>query len=338
MSMLDNITRFGGKIKMTTNAYAPEILVGAGLVAIVAGTVMACKATLKIDDILDEHEVGMTKVHKGMELVEKGELGEDEYSVEDSKKDTAVVYLHTGIEFAKLYGPSIIVGGLGIASVLTGFGIMRSRYLALGAAYTALDKSFKTYRKRVVDEQGEFVDNHYMYGTKIETIETEYVDPDTGKKKTKKETVSVVDENDLNLDSEPWKIIFSKETTPLWENDPGLNRILLSGIEHELDRQLKKYGKLTINDVRKALKMKPIKPKYGDNYGLIYDPEDILGDGVKRANHFSFGVFETNIKHTEATERFLMGLEPAVLLELNIDGEIASIIENKGQLLGFASC
>ncbi len=44
------VNRFGLKVKK----YSPEILIGVGIVGTVASGVMACKATLKINDILDD--------------------------------------------------------------------------------------------------------------------------------------------------------------------------------------------------------------------------------------------------------------------------------------------
>ena len=44
------VNRFGLKVKK----YSPEILIGVGIVGTVASGIMACKATLKVNDILEE--------------------------------------------------------------------------------------------------------------------------------------------------------------------------------------------------------------------------------------------------------------------------------------------
>ena len=98
--------RTGLKIKK----HSPEILLAGGVVGIVTSSVMACKATLKVNDVLGEAKQQVDTIH---EVLENPEFAED-YSAEDGKKDLAIVYVQTGIKLVKLYGPSVL---LGIASL-----------------------------------------------------------------------------------------------------------------------------------------------------------------------------------------------------------------------------
>ena len=41
-------------VKGKVEKHSPEILMGVGVVGVVTGTVMACRATLKLNDILEE--------------------------------------------------------------------------------------------------------------------------------------------------------------------------------------------------------------------------------------------------------------------------------------------
>ena len=65
--------------------HSPEILMVAGVAGVVVSAVMACKATLKVDAIMDETKEKMDKIHKAEEdgVTESGE----DYFVEDAKKD-----------------------------------------------------------------------------------------------------------------------------------------------------------------------------------------------------------------------------------------------------------
>ena len=52
--IMNNITRTLNKAAFKFKKHSPEILVVAGVVGVVGSTVMACKATTKVNDILDD--------------------------------------------------------------------------------------------------------------------------------------------------------------------------------------------------------------------------------------------------------------------------------------------
>jgi hypothetical protein len=151
--IMNQVTRTFSKVGFELKKHSPEILVVAGVVGTVASTVMACKATLKVNEVLDEPKETIEKIHTAVETGET-EAGLP-YNVEDSKKDLAIVYVQTGVKLAKLYAPAIGIGVLSIACILKSNNILQKRNVALAAAYTAVDKSFKEYRNRVVERFGE---------------------------------------------------------------------------------------------------------------------------------------------------------------------------------------
>ena len=75
------ITRIVGKALLKVQKHSPEILMVAGAVGAVASGVMACKATLKVNEILDETKDTVDKIHEGAET-----LPTEQYSEEDCKK------------------------------------------------------------------------------------------------------------------------------------------------------------------------------------------------------------------------------------------------------------
>ena len=93
---MNKITRAFGKATLTLKKHSPEILVVAGIVGTVTSAVMACKATTKAGDIVEKMKKDLDDIHKASELEDV------DYTEEDIKKDTTIVYAQTGIKFAKL--------------------------------------------------------------------------------------------------------------------------------------------------------------------------------------------------------------------------------------------
>ena len=177
--IMNNLTRTFNRASLKLKKHSPEILVAAGIVGGVASAIMACKATTKLDAVLEESKENVDKIHG---YVEENGYSE-KYTAEDEKKDLMIVYAQSGIKVAKLYGPSIVLGALSITSILAGHNITRKRNVALAAAYTAIDKGFKEYRGRVVERFGKELDKELRYNVKAVEVEETVVD-EKGKEKT----------------------------------------------------------------------------------------------------------------------------------------------------------
>lgn len=181
------------KTTMTLKKHSPEILVVAGVVGAVASAVIACKATTKVGKITEEAKDNIDAIH---EAEKKGVTPAGEtYTKEDAQKELAITYVQTGIKYAKLYAPAVILGSLSVTSILASNNILRKRNVALGAAYAAIDKSYKEYRGRVIERFGEQVDKELKYNIKAKKFEEIETDPETGKQKKVKKTVMVTDPN-----------------------------------------------------------------------------------------------------------------------------------------------
>lgn len=214
--IMKSVNGMASKTVMKLKKHSPEILVVAGIAGTVVSAVLACKATTKVAEILDETKGTLDTIHEGMET---GAINGQEYTTEDGKKDTVVVYAQTGMKLAKLYAPAIILGTLSITSILASNNILRKRNVALGAAYAAIDKSFKEYRGRVIERFGEQVDTELKYGIKAKKFEEIEVDPETGKEKKVKKTVMVADPN---LQSD-YAVYFDSKSRN-YETNPDYNR------------------------------------------------------------------------------------------------------------------
>lgn len=285
------------KTVMKLKKHSPEILVVAGIAGTVVSAVLACKATTKVAEILDETKGTLDTIHEGMET---GAINGQEYTTEDGKKDTVVVYAQTGMKLAKLYAPAIILGTLSITSILASNNILRKRNVALGAAYAAIDKSFKEYRGRVIERFGEQVDTELKYGIKAKKFEEIEVDPETGKEKKVKKTVMVADPN---LQSD-YAVYFDSKSRN-YETNPDYNRMFLKAQQAFANDKLQTRGHLFLNEVLDDLDL-PRTPA-GQIVGWTKDGPD---------GYVNFRIVEVE-RETEDGRH-----EPALLLDFNVEGNI----------------
>lgn len=295
--IMKSVNGVASKTVMKLKKHSPEILVVAGIAGTVVSAVLACKATTKVAEILDETKGTLDTIHEGMET---GAINGQEYTTEDGKKDTVVVYAQTGMKLAKLYAPAIILGTLSITSILASNNILRKRNVALGAAYTAIDKSFKEYRGRVIERFGEQVDTELKYGIKAKKFEEIEVDPETGKEKKVKKTVMVADPN---LQSD-YAVYFDSKSRN-YETNPDYNRMFLKAQQAFANDKLQTRGHLFLNEVLDDLDL-PRTPA-GQIVGWTKDGPD---------GYVNFRIVEVE-RETEDGRH-----EPALLLDFNVEGNI----------------
>ena len=305
-----NIRHAIGKVILGCVKNAPEILLVTGLVAGVATVILACKESRKVDDILEEHKESLEKIEQGATLVESGEIEEDEYSIDDAKKDTQITYAKTGLALVKNYAPAVVMGTLSVAAILAAHGILKNRYVVLGTAYTALDTTFKAYRQRVKSEVGEEADRHYLYGTQKDTLAEFYLDEKGRQKSKTKEIETVAGENIYS----PFAKIFD-ETNPNFERDNERNRFFLAQVQAACQRDLKRKGYLWLNEVYRRLGFQ--ETAAGQQFGWIFD--DITGESD---SFIDFNIFNTSISKNND---FVNGYENAIILDFNCTNILSNV-------------
>jgi hypothetical protein len=311
---MNNVSRTFHKVGFKLKKHSPEILVVTGVVGLVTSGVLACKATLKVNDVLEKTKSDLDNIHECMdnkELIESGK-----YSLEDGKKDLTIVYTQTAVEFVKLYGPAALLGAVSVTSILAGHNILRKRSIALAAAYTAVDNSFKEYRERVVERFGKDLDRELKYNIKAKEVEETVVD-ENGNETVVKKTVNV-------MSSQPseYARLFD-ETCTAWTKDSEYNRVFLHGQQAMANTILQKRGHLFLNDVYEMLGMD--KTRAGHAVGWVYDPKN-----PDLNNCVDFGIFENvyaDDKHGEAKRNFINGYERSILLDFNVDGNVWDLMK-----------
>lgn len=301
-----SLIRTTNKIGLILKKNSPKILMGVGIAGSVVSTVLACKATLKVKDILDEKNETVEQIHN---CVEDDTV---DYNEEDKKKDLTILYAQTGVKLAKLYLPSIALGALSIASIVSGYKILNKRNVALAAAYTVVDKGFKNYRKNVVERFGEEVDRELRHNIKAKQIEEKYIDKDGNEKTRKKKVYEIAEDKKPGEGISEYAKFFDEWNTDEHSKDPEYNLMFLRKQQDYANEVLKHQGYLFLNEVYDMLGIP--RTQAGQVVGWIYDENNPTGD-----NYVDFGIYDL---HDQQKRDFVNGLERNILLDFNVDGVI----------------
>ena len=292
----ETIGRALGRNTLLLQRSSPGVLLGAGIVGMVGSTVLACRATLKMEEVVEEAK-GKLEMAKTLE--------HREYSEKDRKRDISLIYFQTGVKVVKLYGPAVIVGGASIAALTSSHNILTRRNAALTAAYSALDRGFREYRARVVEQYGEEKDQELRYGTE----KVEIVDEKTKKKKT----VTRVAPGDPSIYAR-----FFDQFSSSWVKEPEYNMIFLKCQQSYANDLLHSRGHVFLNEVYDMVGVP--RSKAGAVVGWI------LSKNGETDNFVNFGIFDD--RENERVRDFVNGREGAILLDFNVDGVIYDKIDS----------
>lgn len=288
-------------VKTGAVKHSPEILVITGIVGLVTAGVLACRATTKVQNILNERDASLGSV----DILEQDEH-EADYTVEDAKKDRVIIHVKSGLKIARLYAPALALGAASVVSILAGHNILSKRNAALAAAYATVENSFNEYRKRVAERFGEEVDNELKFGVKTKQI-TETVTDENGKEKRVKKTVNVADSN---LGNSPYAFVFDENTArSVYESDLEYMLMRLRHEQQYANDLLVARGYLPLNEILERLGMKP--SKMGQIVGWATGGS---GDGF-----VDFGAKVIDVDT-------INGAEEKIVLDFNCQGNILDLI------------
>jgi len=302
----DGIGRSISGLALRGRKNSPTILLGAGVVSMVGSTVLACRATLKLDEVVDQLQ-GDLKAAKDVQS-----LHPEKYSTTDHKRDVAIIYTRGVTGVVKLYGPSILLGGVGVVCLTKSHAILKERNTALTAAYIAVDRAFEVYRERVIAKHGEAEDRYFRYGAE----EVDIIDEETGK------VVSEIraDSEEMPTGYARW---FDEESSNNYTNPPfdEYNWIFLRNQQNWCNDMLRSRGHIFLNEVYGLLGLEHTSA--GAIVGWIYDRET-EGD-----NYVDFGCWGEN---DGQPLDFFNGRENGILLDFNVDGPIWDLIDARREL------
>lgn len=308
--------------------YSPEILLVGGIVGMVTGVVMACNATLKAEEVIDEYKENKEKIEEA-----KAVSTPEEYTDQDVMKDKTIIFMNAMKGFVKIYWKAGLVIISSIIMILGSHGIMSKRNAALGCLCEALNADFSAYRDAVKEKYGDEIDRELHYGMKAEKIEKDITD-DAGKKKKIKETVTAVDAE--RIINSPYARFFDDVSREYNPNDPGSNKDFVLAQQRFANQKFQAEHFLMLNDIYDALDIP--RSTAGAKVGWIdwdyFTPEEqkAIGyiNGRKGDNFIDFGIFNV---HRKENREFVNGIEPCILLDFNVDGVIDEKIDTIMRIL-----
>ena len=310
MNIGQTLSKFGGRSLLKVKKYSPEILIGTGIVSMVSAGVLASKATIRAQKVMETHAENMLIINK---IHDNPEEYKDEieqtieggvYTDEQFRKDKALTYYHTGLGLAREYWPAFTLATAGVFCILSGSNILRKRNVALAAAYKIVETSFGEYRERVRDDVGEAKDFEYRYGkTRAKTIDEISTDEEGKEKKSKKKIDVIQDPNEYSQYAR-----FFDSSCNDWTKNAEYNLMFLKGKQSYLNDMLQARGHVFLNEAYDELGIP--RTGAGSQVGWVLSKD---GD-----NFVDFGIYEDKARARD----FVNGYEPVILLDFNVDGVI----------------
>ena len=307
---MTNMTRTINRAGLHVKKHSPEILLVTGIVTGGVALVAACRATTKLESVLNETKSNVDKVKEctlaGQIQIQDGdEITTVEYTEEDSKKDLTIFYTKGALNVAKLYAPAAALGAISLTCILASHGIIHKRNTALAATVTALGNEFGEYRDRVVERFGADMDRELKYNIKAKEVEETVVQED-GTESVVKKTIEVIE--DPYKGQSEFARCFCEGCTG-WTKDPESNLVFLRAQERWANDRLKAVGHLFLNEVYDMLGLP--RSSAGAVCGWVYDPKN-------PDYKVDFGIY--NI-HIPANRDFVNGWERSIWLDFNVDKE-----------------
>lgn len=289
-----SVTRAVGRTTLKMDANAPKLLFVGGVVGVVGATVLACRATLKVESVLVEHEKMMLDIKH---------VQHARYTEQDRKHDKVTLYMQTTVKLTRLYAPSVILGSISIAALTKSHNLLQSRNAALSTAYAGLSATLDQYRARVQKELGEEKETEIWNDVQVVEV------PD-GKGGVTLKKVHGANGGGLYTD------LFSADTTHNFHvGSHEANIQTLRQRENYLNDMLRIQGHLFLNEARKELGLDP-SPE-GQLAGWLWKPDDPNFEGD---SYVSFRCWGDQAR--DSINPLMMNNEDGIFLDFNVVGDI----------------
>lgn len=274
MNISPALQRTLSRSALKISKYSPQILTAVGIAGLVTAGIIAAKNTLKLEETLDNsrNRLEIAKEHP-----------------ETTQADVNKAYAKNIYDLAKLYGVPVTLAAGSIVAILVGHNILHKRNLALVAAYKGLEQAFAEYRKRVVDEYGEEVDEKFRYGIRDVTNEVD------GKKVKTVERVGTT--SDYIMEFGP--------DNDNWSGNHEHNLFFVTRAQNYFNDKLQAHGHVFLQDVTRHLGIPD--SKVGAVTGWVYN----VGSGD---DYIDFGIKDLQESHGY------------ILFDFNVDGVILDLI------------
>lgn len=293
---LKPITNLVGRQILQLRKHSPVIMFSVGVAGVIGTVVLASRATLKLEEVLEEAQLKIEVANT---------LEHDDYSEKDRTRDKILIYIKTGTKVARLYGPAILLGAASIGLLTGAHVVLTKRNGALMAAYTVLDKGFREYRRRVIDKLGPEKDKEFRYGGDEREI---IVEGKNGEHKIK------VVHDVISGEQSIYARCFD-QTCSNWSREQWKNQFFIQCQMNYANQMLHARGHVFLNEVYDLLGMQ--RTPEGAVVGWIRDNPN-GGDG-----YIDFGVFQGDLFEAQ---RFVRGDNDSIWLDFNVDGVVYKLI------------
>jgi hypothetical protein len=297
----ERASRFVSRQGLKISKNSPTILLVTGIAGVVGTTVLASRATLKVQADIDE---ARTQLDSWAYTVDQNRAQGQNVPEDIARKKRVEIYTVTAVRITKAYAPAVVLGIVSVGCLVQGHRILNDRYSNLATAYVALQESFVAYRKRVSGEVGEEREKELYYDGQNQTF------IEVGPNGPKKKNAMV---RGLAGGSIYAKIF--DENNPNWRTTPEYNVMFLRQVENFCNTKLRLDGHLFLNRVYEELGMDDTEE--GAVCGWLY--EKGVGD-----SHVDFGIWGDDRK--QHLLDFMVGNEGAIMLDFNVAGPIHKLL------------
>lgn len=286
------------KAKLLLMKHGPRIATWTGVGLMGAGTVVACKQTRKLDEVLKPYQEEIEKIPEGP----------------NQAMDIFKVKCRAAGKVAKLYALPAAMSLGGAASIVLGEDKVEKRFAGAMVFGNGLLATIKDYRERVSSLVGKEDEQKLWDGYKAETVKTQLVN-EKGEEVESFEKRMVIPANYAGPHS-PYARYFD-EASQYYSDSCEYNIAFLKGLVNELNRDLRKRGYIGLNEVYHKLGL--CQTQEGCFVGWLWS------DDGSTNNYISFGLEKYAGKNL-ATE------DPHILLDFNIDGFVYDKINSVKKL------
>ena len=278
-----------------TKYNSPHIFFGLGVAGIIGSAILACRATLKLEETLDDIRADVEDANDRSLMHSDAVITPEviDEAERERAKEVSVITFKGALAVGKLYAPAVILGGVSVACLAGSHVQLTRRNAAITAAFTALTKSFDDYRARVREEVGEEKENLLYTASTVKEVKG----PDG-----KKQLVREVNPDGLSI----YARIFD-EKCQQWKPNAEVNRAFCKLQEEYANHMLRTDGFVFLNDVYSLLGYD--RTALGNQVGWIKNSD--VGD-----NYVNFGMFEARNRDNINVE------EMTIVLDFNVDGYI----------------
>lgn len=254
MSFMEVAKRTISREALLARKNSPHIFFVAGLAGVIGGTVLACRATLKLEKTLEEckNDIDTTKT-----------LHENEEGLD---RAVSMAYVRNTFKIVKIYAPAAGVMTLSVVALSTSHVTLTRRNTALMSAYALVQTAYENYRERVRQEIGEERELDLYRGVGNKEIGSGE-DPDA----------IVIDPNKFS----PFARFFD-EGSEHWVKDSEINRLFVQAQQNYLNHRLQVFGHVFLNEAYDALGLE--RSKAGQVVGWIRNKHG--------TSYIDFGLFD----------------------------------------------